>query len=226
MPRFDRDLESLLKLKERFNIKTVLTIAKQIINVLEYIHSHGYVHSDIKASNIMLGGQNEYIKKNEQGVVRSQRILLKKKNETRRKKRANLRDLENVNYIDDIPYFEEIIRNFEEGKEITAIVNEHLRKTTKNCENEVYLIDYGLACKYRLSNGKHRKFGRDERKAHAGTLMFCSRDAHYGAPSRRSDIESLAYNMVYWLTGYLPWCENIEQPEMVEKKKHVVLKTI
>lgn len=83
----------------------------------------------------------------------------------------------------------------------------------------VYLLDYGLASKYILSNGEHREFCTDERRAHAGTTLFCSRDAHKGMVSRRSDLESLAYNMIYWLTGSLPWIDDLAEPEEVEKKK-------
>lgn len=83
---------------------------------------------------------------------------------------------------------------------------------------QLYLLDFGLASKYRLSTGEHKTCG-DERKAHAGTLIFCSRDAHKGIQSRRSDLESLAYNMVYWLTGSLPWINDLENQEMMQRKK-------
>lgn len=81
----------------------------------------------------------------------------------------------------------------------------------------VYLLDYGLAAKYVTSDGYHKSC--DARKAHVGTIMFCSLDAHQGAHSRRSDLESLGYNMVYWLTSFLPWCEDTDNPELVQRKK-------
>lgn len=87
-----------------------------------------------------------------------------------------------------------------------------------NSCDQLYLLDYGLASKY-LGNKGHREYDRDERKAHAGTLLFCSLDAHIGSQSRRSDLECLGYNMIYWLTGSLPWMDNIEDPIIVEKIK-------
>lgn len=80
-------------------------------------------------------------------------------------------------------------------------------------------MDYGLATKYINSDGQHRQYCNDERKAHAGTLMFCSLDAHLGAQSRRSDLECLGYNLIYWLTAKLPWEGLMDNPEAVEREK-------
>nr|XP_023023404.1 casein kinase I homolog 3-like [Leptinotarsa decemlineata] len=105
--------------------------------------------------------------------------------------------------------------------DITSLKNSTPLKTNGVAESDrVFLLDYGLASKYLLSNGEHKEFCPDQRRAHAGTVLFCSRDAHKGVLSRRSDLESLAYNIVYWLTGSLPWIEDLEQPLDVEKKKN------
>jgi len=47
----------------------------------------------------------------------------------------------------------------------------------KGTENNVYLVDFGLACKY-PSN-----FSPDPKKMHNGTLEYTSRDAHNGGES-------------------------------------------
>lgn len=54
LPRYEKDLEAIFQNVSKFNLKTVLLISKQILQVLEYIHEKGYIHSDIKAANIML----------------------------------------------------------------------------------------------------------------------------------------------------------------------------
>ena len=43
----------------------------------------------------------------------------------------------------------------------------------------MYLVDYGLAQRY-TSDGKHRSYDEDKRRAHDGTVEFTSRDAHKG----------------------------------------------
>lgn len=60
--------------------------------------------------------------------------------------------------------------------------------------------------------------GPDARRAHDGTMEYTSRDGHTGAHWRRSDLESLGYNMVHWLTGTLPWLDNVSNGELVEVK--------
>jgi vaccinia related kinase len=50
----------------------------------------------------------------------------------------------------------------------------------KGTENYVYLLDFGLACRYMDRSGVHKEYRCDQRKAHDGTLEYTSRDAHIG----------------------------------------------
>ena len=72
------------------------------VDVLEYIHSQGYVHADLKGANLLLG----------------------------------------------------------------------LKKAT---ENQVYVVDFGLATRFITG-----EFKADPKKAHNGTIEYASRDAHAG----------------------------------------------
>ncbi|KAG8191253.1 hypothetical protein JTE90_003265 [Oedothorax gibbosus] len=153
MERFNEDLQKLLDRNNKvFPLKTVYTIGKLVLDILEYIHSHGYIHADVKASNLLTG--------------------------------------------------------YGHGR-----------------ENEVYLIDFGLACRY-VTNGLHKELKEDRRKAHDGTIEFTSRDAHIGAHSRRGDLEVLGYNMLQWLCGRLPWEDNLKDQESVSRQKSMYMSNI
>ncbi|KAG6461361.1 hypothetical protein O3G_MSEX012566 [Manduca sexta] len=55
LPRYDIDLQKIIARTRVLDLKNVLVLAIQILDVLEYLHSQGYTHSDIKSSNLMLG---------------------------------------------------------------------------------------------------------------------------------------------------------------------------
>ncbi|XP_062046103.1 serine/threonine-protein kinase VRK1-like [Lepus europaeus] len=145
MDRFGSDLQKIYEANaRRFSWKTVLQLSLRILDVLEYIHEHEYVHGDIKASNLLLSYKNP---------------------------------------------------------------------------DQVYVVDYGLAYRY-CPEGVHKEYKEDPKRCHDGTLEFTSVDAHNGvAPSRRGDLEILGYCMVQWLSGHLPWEDNLKDPNYVRDSK-------
>lgn len=95
----------------------------------------------------------------------------------------------------------------------------------KGGENQVWLVDFGLACRY-IIDGVHKEYRPDLRKAHNGTIEFTSRDAHIGANGRRGDFEILGYNMLQWMCGRLPWESNLTDPEYVASQKNKYMSDI
>ena len=69
----------------------------------------------------------------------------------------------------------------------------------------IYLIDFGLSRKYRSSRTyKHIKFKNI--KVTFGSLRYLSINGNIGyEQSRRDDLESLGYMLIYLSTGTLPW---------------------
>ncbi|KAF2934940.1 hypothetical protein DAI22_04g196000 [Oryza sativa Japonica Group] len=115
----------------KLSLKSVLMLADQMIARVEYMHTRGFLHRDIKPDNFLMG--------------------LGRK------------------------------------------------------ANQVYVIDYGLAKKYRdLQTHKHIPYR--ENKNLTGTARYASVNTHLGVEqSRRDDLESLGYVLMYFLRGSLPW---------------------
>jgi len=89
--------------------------------------------------------------------------------------------------------------------------------------HKLFLIDFGLAKKY-AKNGKHIDF--KENKDLLGTAKYASISTHLGyEQSRRDDLEALAYVLIYFLRGSLPW-QNMNGKDKFEKYSNIKEKKI
>ncbi|XP_023216214.1 casein kinase I-like [Centruroides sculpturatus] len=142
-------LENLFTLCSRhFTMKTVLMLADQMIERMEYVHNNNLIHRDIKPDNFLMGI----------GIHR----------------------------------------------------------------NKLYLIDFGLAKQY-IRRGRHIPYR--ENKHVIGTVRYVSINTHLGIEqSRRADMESIGYVLMYFNRGSLPWqgleaATKIQKYEKVSEKK-------
>lgn len=85
----------------------------------------------------------------------------------------------------------------------------------KNEKNKIFLIDYGLSNNFLIDKITHIPW--DDTREFSGTYRYSSIRNHTGSEqSRRDDLESLGYVIIYFLKGKLPW-ENIKQNKNIER---------
>mmetsp|Transcript_48456 Transcript_48456/g.156500 ORF Transcript_48456/g.156500 Transcript_48456/m.156500 type:complete len:350 (-) Transcript_48456:504-1553(-) len=135
--------------KHRFNLKTVLCIADQMLECLQHVHAVGFLHRDLKPANFLIGLGNR--------------------------------------------------------------------------ANTVHLADFGLVGAWLdPTSGQHVDCKKS--RGPVGTLRYMSINTHAGVEqSRRDDLESLGYVLLYFLRGSLPWQDDGQQDVAKRRKDHVVM---
>jgi serine/threonine protein kinase len=136
---------------KKFNLETTVLFGIEMINRIEYMHSKGYLHRDIKPNNFLLG---------------------------------------------------KLSRN-------------------KICEdNTMYIVDFGLSKSY-LEEDSGLHYDYKESRRFVGTPRYASLNTHLGIrQSRRDDIESIVYIIIYFLKGELPW-QGVKAKTKSEKKEKI-----
>ena len=101
--------------------------------------------------------------------------------------------IERIKHVHDNNYIHRDIKpqNFLVGKDSTA--------------KAIYILDFGLAKRYRDEH-THIHIPLKENRNLTGTARYASCNAHNGLEqSRRDDMESIAYVILYFFKGKLPW---------------------
>ena len=101
---------------------------------------------------------------------------------------------------------------------------------TDNRSNVIYLLDFGLSKRYKNTKTHQHIPYREGRKL-VGTARYVSINTHLGIEqSRRDDLESIGYVIVFLLKGVLPWqgitCKYNKYTLIMEKKLQIPIEIL
>jgi len=219
LQRFGDDVQKIwTRANEHFDMKSAFNIALKVIDTLEYIHSHGYVHADVKASNLLVDWRQGH------NSTRDPKNLINGSTNNQSSADSGNGSLEESSkrYSRSTSRTKATKRpqNQSSNRQKTNDTTSNDKKSSIEPDDQIYLVDFGLVERFYSKDGTHRDHVEDQRRANNGTVEFSSRDAHIGAFSRRSDLESLAYNLLYWVSGgRLPWTNVLKDHQLVEASK-------
>ena len=96
---------------------------------------------------------------------------------------------------------------------------------TEDKSTTIYLVDYGLSKRYKNSKN-HQHIPYREGRPLTGTARYVSINTHLGIEqSRRDDVESIGYLLIFFLKGSLPWQglkdANDKYTKIMEKKLQI-----
>jgi len=176
---------------KQFSMKTICMLAKRMIILLENIHKKGVVYRDIKPENFVVGNvitiKNEEIEDhaNDSSSTLNSSLLSKSNHQFKKKKGKKYCNL-SPNFIDSYLDFDSIPPN------------EHPL-------NQLYLLDFGLS-EFYIDRNTHIHV-QNRLRPPCGTPRYMSIHTHqFRQQSRRDDLESLGYLLLYFLKkGNLPW---------------------
>ena len=83
----------------------------------------------------------------------------------------------------------------------------------------IFLIDFGLSCSFYEGGLRYKHYKIKTNLSFVGTLRYASLNSHKGIrQSRRDDLESMIYILIYFLKGKLPW-QDVKAKQKEERHK-------
>jgi hypothetical protein len=116
----------------------------------------------------------------------------------------------------------EILRNVHEKGLIHRDIKPENFLFDSNHKNQIYLIDFGF-CKSYINNDTCDHKPMKQTNGLIGSMNYASIRSHERLElSRRDDLESVCYMLLYFYSGYLPWFTERNEEKVLELKMKIV----
>eukprot|EP00347_Sterkiella_histriomuscorum_P016141 403354329 len=200
MQLLSRSIKDIIKSRKNvFSTKTVCQLGINLLHRLEDLHGLGYLHLDIKPDNIMI---ETTINSIDQSKTRqTQSICTEGLSDNREQQTQNYSNNNTLN-----------IPNQKTRATYSNLVNNDSNSTIQTTKSFLYLIDFGISQRYLENDGiTHKKMKNNEE--FNGNLIFCSKNMFLEiTQSRRDDIISLGYLLLFLFNGQVPWIKKSTVP--------------
>lgn len=202
---------------KKFELDTSIYLGIEMINRIEHIHKRGIIHRDIKPNNFMFGKFDSETGCNGETVYIIDFGL-------------------STSYIE--PYNEDDLSEFQPDSvfvPVYSIKNENLTISSKiNHFSSIFNENKNAPLPSNFNTVEvdarnqevgtiayHKHVTFKEGSRFVGTPRYASLNTHLGCKqSRRDDIESIAYILIYFITGDLPW-QGVKAKTKSEKKQKI-----